>query len=96
MAFAAEAHKGLWSETYRGYHLATLRGHQCWHVVFDHVVQNGRDFETAEEASAWLRRRADARVAEAIYPGLARELEPSSMPPSETTSTATIDLEIGP
>ena len=80
MTFVAEGHRTVWSETYRGHHLATLRHRHSWLVVFDHVAQEGIDFETAEEASAWLRRRADARIAEAIFPGLARAFDSSATP----------------
>ena len=61
----------VWSDAYRGHKLATLRASRAWMVVLDDVVQNESDFETAEEAAAWLRRIVDARIAEAIFPGLA-------------------------
>jgi hypothetical protein len=62
----------VWSGAYRGHKIATLRDSRTWLVVLDDVVQENRDFETAEEAAAWLRRSVDARIAEAIFPGLAR------------------------
>ena len=62
----------VWSETYRGHRIATIREQRTWRVAFDHVIEDGVHFESPEEASAWLRRRVDDRIAEAIFPGLAR------------------------
>ena len=67
-----EGREHFWSETYRGHHIALQRGDHAWRVVSGHVVEKDLDFGTAEEAAAWLRRRVDARIAEAIFPGLAR------------------------
>ena len=37
----------------------------------DDVVQKDRGFDSVEEATAWVRRKVDASIAEAIFPGLA-------------------------
>lgn len=67
----AEKQIDYWSNTYRGHRVEVTRDHTGWVVTIDHDVQKGLDFETAEEAAAWLHRRVDARIAEAIFPGLA-------------------------
>lgn len=62
----------VWTETYRGHLVATIRDASGWRVAFDHNVQLGVRFDDPEEAAAWIRRRVDDRIAEAIFPGLAR------------------------
>lgn len=72
MGFSAEKKQVLWSETYRGHYIATLRDQRSWAVVVDEDMRDGFDFESTEEAAAWLRRRVDDRIAESIFPGLAK------------------------
>ena len=71
MGIAAKGQEVVWAETYRGHYIATMRDRQSWVVVVDEDVKAGLDFESADEAAAWLRRRVDDRIAEAIFPGLA-------------------------
>ena len=61
----------VWSKTYRGHRISVQRTRAAWTAIFDNSVQLEQEFETAEEAEAWLRRRVDSRIAEAIFPGLA-------------------------
>lgn len=63
--------RGVWTDTYRGFRISTQREQSVWCVALDDVVQKGIGFETPQEATAWLRRRVDDRIAEAIFPGLA-------------------------
>jgi hypothetical protein len=64
--------RGVWVDTYRGHRIATQREQSVWRVILDDVALKGVGFETPQEATAWLRRRVDDRIAEAIFPGLAR------------------------
>ena len=72
MSMTAQGATVVWSETYRGYHVATLRDQSGWCVACDQAVQQGIRFDDHEEAAAWIRRRVDDRIAAAIFPGLAR------------------------
>ncbi|MEZ5817140.1 MAG: hypothetical protein R3D44_08675 [Hyphomicrobiaceae bacterium] len=68
----ASTDRAVWNETYRGHSIATRREKSVWRVAVDGVVQNGVAFESDQEAAAWLRRRVDNRIAEEMFPGLAR------------------------
>lgn len=57
--------------TYRGYRVSILRDPDGWKGLLDDKIHAPVAFESAEEASAWLRRRIDDKIAEAIFPGLA-------------------------
>ncbi len=72
-AISGRAPNSYWSDTYRGHWIAAVREERAWLVVLDNVVQKERDFDTSEEAAAWLRRAIDAQIAERIFPGLADE-----------------------
>lgn len=61
-----------WVDTYRGFRIAAQREQTGWRAALNDVIQKGVDFETPQEATAWLRRRVDDRIAESIFPGLAR------------------------
>lgn len=63
--------RGTWTDTYRGFRISTHCEQSVWCVALDDIVQKGIVFETPQEAAAWLRRRVDDRIAEAIFPGLA-------------------------
>ena len=63
--------KVVWSDAYRGHRIATLRDSRIWLLLVDDVVAGNGEFETTEEAAAWLRRKVDANIAESIFPGLA-------------------------
>ncbi len=63
--------KIVWTDAYRGHEIATLRDSRAWLLLVDGGVAGNGEFESAEEAAAWLRRRVDARIAESIFPGLA-------------------------
>lgn len=56
---------------YRGHRVSLLRGPDGWRGIVDGNVHTAVAFESPEEASAWLRRRIDDKIAEAIFPGLA-------------------------
>ena len=49
------------SVVYRGRPIATLNRFGRWHVYLDHVFQHKVEFDTAEEALAWLMHRVDQR-----------------------------------
>ena len=72
MEVSADGETNGWSEFYRGHRVTAIRDERIWRAVFDNVVQDSIAFETSDEAAAWARRRIDARIAEAMYPGLAR------------------------
>lgn len=57
--------------TYRGHRVSLLRDRDGWRGLLDDKVYSSVAFESAEEASAWLCRRIDDKIAEAIFPGLA-------------------------
>lgn len=71
MSALVQEPKLVWSETYRGHQVATLRDQSGWCVVCDQAVQQGVRFDDPEEAAAWIKRRVDDRIAESIFPGLA-------------------------
>jgi len=64
--------RGVLLDTYRGFRISAQREQSVWRVALDDVVQKDVGFETPQEATAWLRRRIDDRIAESIFPGLAR------------------------
>jgi len=68
---SAERLAPTWSGTYRGRQIAAVRDDDAWFVVLDNVLQCDHEFESSEEAAAWLRRAIDSQIAEAIFPGLA-------------------------
>jgi hypothetical protein len=72
MTIMTETKEDVCSNTYRGHRITTMRDQSGWVVILDRHVQKEVVFEAAEEAEAWLRRRIDERIAEAIFPGLAR------------------------
>ena len=49
------------SETYHGRQIAAYRHSQGWLVYLDRVMQQNRQFATAEDAVKWLRRKIDDR-----------------------------------
>ncbi|MEZ5852421.1 MAG: hypothetical protein R3D68_17450 [Hyphomicrobiaceae bacterium] len=57
--------------SYRGHRIATLRVRDSWAAILDDKMTFEVAFDSADEAAAWLRRRVDARIAEAMFPGLA-------------------------
>jgi hypothetical protein len=50
------------STIYRGRPIATLNRYGRWHVYLDHALQHQIEFETADDALAWLMQRVDQRV----------------------------------
>ena len=60
------------SLTYRGHRITTLRDTDGWRGIMNDNVLTAVTFDSAEEASAWVRRRIDDKIAEAIFPGLAQ------------------------
>lgn len=64
------APKSRWSDIYRGTEIGAVRDDHGWMIFLGEVVERDRQFETLEEAAAWLRRTIDARIAESIFPGL--------------------------
>ncbi|MGE0769002.1 MAG: hypothetical protein AB7L90_21375 [Hyphomicrobiaceae bacterium] len=64
--------RNVWSDTYRGYRIAANREQSVWRVTLGDESLPGVGFDSPQEATAWLRRRVDDRIAEAIFPGLAR------------------------
>ena len=48
-----------------------LRAPAGWRVACDQVVYQEMCFDDPDEAAAWVKRRVDDRIAEAIFPGLA-------------------------
>jgi hypothetical protein len=71
-----EGWEGHWSAIYRGHYLAAQRRNRVWQLQLNQEVLANREFETVEEAAAWLRRRVDEQIAEAIFPGLRTEHAP--------------------
>lgn len=67
---SASVPKSRWSDTYRGTEIAAVRDDHGWLILLGEVVQRDREFESLEEAAAWLRRAIDAQIAESIFPGL--------------------------
>lgn len=64
------------NSVYRGHRVSILRGPDGWRGMLDGTLHTAAAFESPEEASAWLRRRIDDKIAEAIFPGLADRGEP--------------------
>lgn len=60
-----------WSESYRGHWIEASGCRSGWRAVLDAEPSGSREFETAQEALAWLRRQIDCQIAEAVFPGLA-------------------------
>jgi hypothetical protein len=77
MEFTSEGRESRWSDTYRGHHVAAQCRNRVWQLQLNHQVLDNREFETVEEAAAWLRRCVDALIAESVFPGL-RIGEPGS------------------
>jgi hypothetical protein len=73
-----EGWEGHWSANYRGHQLAAQRRNRVWQLQLDQEVLANREFETVEEAAAWLRRRVDEQIAEAIFPGLRTSMTSNS------------------
>ena len=71
MGASSESNKVFWSEVYRGHSIATIHDLGGWCVACDQAVQQGVRFDNHEEAAAWIKRRVDDRIAEAMFPGLA-------------------------
>ncbi len=46
---------------YRGRHFALLRHHGHWRVFLDQRLLENYIFETAEEATTWLRQKIEGR-----------------------------------
>lgn len=67
---SASVPKSRWSDIYRGTEIAAVRDDHGWLILLGEVVQRDREFESLEEAAAWLRRTIDAQIAESIFPGL--------------------------
>jgi len=67
-----DAERNILIDTYRGYRISALQEQSSWLVALNDVLLSGIAFETPQEATAWLRRRVDDRIAEAVFPGLAR------------------------
>ncbi len=60
-----------WVDTYRGHRIQVMAQDSAWLVALDDQPLPRLDFETPQEAVAWLRRQVDCRIAESMYPGLA-------------------------
>jgi hypothetical protein len=61
---------------YRGHTISTSEERGVWRGYVDETLI-AATFESSEEAVAWIRRRVDNRIAEAMFPGLAKAVGPS-------------------